>query len=248
MCARLLLCFYFLFLLCGCEQEIHDKEPPPYERKVCNFKTDNLQQRIYNDVLIELVETATFQHYLAKSLNYDSLFRASALYEPKDSSEIYAELTRINRLYSQHQEAIFNNPDLWCTVYLHDQLDDFFLVLRNDKSQFDKEIGDALPLDSVAIKNYIPDTLQLKALKLDYKKFQSCTFKVAPISDIKPTNNNCYIGEVRFSTILLNKAQTKGWLYYEFRCGDMCGRGAYLTIEQVNSRWIIKKSQITYVS
>ncbi|WP_210490103.1 hypothetical protein [Rufibacter aurantiacus] len=234
-----------LLLLAGCGP---NKMPPPYERVACHYKKDNPLLTVYNDVLIELVETRGYQLYLNKSLNIDSLWKTSPLYDLKDSSAIYAELNRIHHLFSQHQKSTFNNPKKWCTAYLDSQLIDFKMVLKSLPSEMDKELWTSLQMDSSAWQKYTPDSLQLVKAQLNYRDFQACTFKIEPESAFSSQSPSCSIGHYKFSTVVLNSAKDKGWLYYEFVCGGTCGRGEIITIEKQHENWVIKDSKMLWIS
>jgi len=59
---------------------------------------------------------------------------------------------------------------------------------------------------------------------------------------------DCYIGKIVFSRLLFNDRKTMGLLYYEFRCGGLCGYGNLLLIEREGKSWKIKDALRTWIS
>jgi hypothetical protein len=71
--------------------------------------------------------------------------------------------------------------------------------------------------------------------------------------DFQPSSFNvraagCSIGRISFSNIFLNKLRDKGLLYYEFHCGEKCGKGEVLVIEKRDGQWVIQKNFKLWIS
>jgi hypothetical protein len=70
--------------------------------------------------------------------------------------------------------------------------------------------------------------------------FQPTSYKVK--------TTDCSIGRISFSNICLNNLRNKGLLYYEFYCGEKCGKGEILLIEKRDGWWMINKKIRLWIS
>ncbi|MEV4881968.1 hypothetical protein MRBLMN1_000431 [Chitinophaga ginsengisegetis] len=67
--------------------------------------------------------------------------------------------------------------------------------------------------------------------------FESCVAMIRNINDIDTTRFS--IGRIKLSAICFNRQHNRGILYYEFRCGWLCGKGEVLVIEKTTNCWRI---------
>lgn len=230
----------------------YSKMPPPYARKECVYQTDNPRLRIYNDILIELVENHFYNLYLGEEL-VDSVWHGSRLYELQDSTDFYTELGRIYSFYSQRQKSIFHQPEKWGTFCLDTALQDTFVfkdILGQDTLNADERMRAYFGIDAQEWQSSFIDSFQTAQTEFQYDDFQTCTFGMAPIT-VNPSRfifGTGIIGYIQFSKVVLSKNQTMGWLYYAFYCGGKCGMGDLLTVEKVKGRWKIKKTTHLWIS
>jgi hypothetical protein len=77
------------------------------------------------------------------------------------------------------------------------------------------------------------------------KQFSADRFRP---SSYKVKANDCSIGILSFSKVCLNKLRDKGLLYYEFHCGEKCGKGEILLIEKKAGHWTIQKNVRLWIS
>lgn len=67
-------------------------------------------------------------------------------------------------------------------------------------------------------------------------------------SSYRVEGTDCSIGSIIFSRISFNQFRDKGLLYYEFYCGEKCGKGEVLLIEKRAGRWSIQRNVRLWVS
>ena len=118
---------------------------------------------------------------------------------------------------------------------------------QSDTSQFVREIRDLITNFSNDGQSVI-DSLNSMQMNLSPNEFQLCTSKILSVKELNNLEGNCAIGIVSFSKVFLDNTKTKGLLYYNFRCGGLCGKGELLVIEKKNNRWTITKTIGTLIS
>ncbi len=57
----------------------------------------------------------------------------------------------------------------------------------------------------------------------------------------------CEIGALSFSKIVLNSTEDAGILYYEFVCGEKCGKGELLIVERKQDKWAIAQRRRLWI-
>ncbi|MFC6996888.1 hypothetical protein [Rufibacter roseus] len=245
---NILLLLLFLLTLVGCQPT---QQEPLEVRKECVYQTDNPTLRIYNDALIELVETSFYNYYLGdhlKDVPFDTTFNENTA----DSASLKKEIARINSELAKAQHKTFNNPAQWCTVYL----DTAWRGSHVFKSMATKRPNDNLnhrlqqSLEFNISEWNLSHLDSFKTMQTDFtaKDFQSCTFKVAPIDSLGQNSSTCETIRVQFSKAAFNYNKTKAWLYYEFMCGSRCGVGEVLHLEKSGEKWEIRKSVMLWIS
>jgi hypothetical protein len=202
-----------------------------HDYKLCDCNSNDYQVKIYNDILNELVEHHFYNMYLGKDWElidneYDS--------HPSDTSKIRKEIIQL-------QNKMFNDTARFCNIYL----DTVFMQpfkqwtqYQNDTGWFTKNTKDLIFSFSTDVQSVI-DSLNSMQLRLDASDFHLCTSKVLSIGDSNNQQGKCGIGIISFSKLFLDKNNNNGLLYYNWRCGELCGKGELLRIEKVNNRWII---------
>lgn len=211
-----------------------------YDYKLCDCNTANEQVKIYNHILNELVEHHFYNRYLGK-----------------DEKKIFNEYTsdnpdtaKIRREVIQLQNKLFNDTARFCNIYLDTVYRPYFnqwTYYQNDTGQYSRETKDLINTFSNEGQSVI-DSLNSMQLSLEPSDFHLCTSKVLSVRDLKRQKGKCAVGIVSFSKVFLDKAKTKGLLYCNFRCGELCGKGELLVIEKINNRWTITETIGTWIS
>jgi hypothetical protein len=206
----------------------------------CDIQTNDNSLRAYNEILNEIIINHTYSRYLGQDVN-----RIFEKYpdDIADSNNIQQEILQL------HIER-FNDTSRFCTIYLDTSLklaispwwysqkdtNSFRLVLRNLIKRFSDNEQSVL------------DTLNSIQTKYSAKDFKLCIANLISIKKLKEADPKCYIGKIAFSKLLLNAKEDKGILYYEFRCGELCGYGSVILIEKVNEHWRIESDNMTWIS
>ena len=211
-----------------------------YEYKICESNTSDLQLKIYNDILNELIEHKFQNRFLGKDIERLRMEYAS---DNPDTAKIRKKTIQL-------QNQLFGDTARFCIIFLDTVFKPYFppwTYLQKDTglsaSKMKKLITSFSSKEQEVIDSL--NTMQDRYLPND---FHLCTSKILSLRELKNQEGECGIGIVSFSKLFLNKSKTKGLLYYSFYCGDLCGRGGLLVIEKINDRWIITPEGWSWIS
>lgn len=224
--------FFLMFLLLGLASCIH-------EYKYCNCGSTDERLRAYNDVINELVERRFYNFYLGK--DEERVFKAYVA-KPADTAKLRAEIIGL-------QNEIYGDTSRFCTLYLDTILRPGFENLKyyeTDTGEYSTQFTNIISLISNN-KQAIIDSLNERQTKYSSANFSLCSSKMVAIGDAYKKSSNCIIGKISLSKLFLNEERNKGVLYYEFRCGGLCGKGELLLIEKSNGRWHIYRSLRSWI-
>ena len=211
---------------------------PEYKR--CSHQTPDERLDAYNDILNEIIVKRTYHRYLGEDEEriYDEY-----VHHRKDTGEIDKEVIILHN-------QLYNNPSKFCAIYLDTLLRPSF----NSWSHYQKDTA----YFATRLKNFVQPFLNrtpgltdsLNAVQTRYtaKDFSLCIASIKPVSDLKAKHPDCFIGKIVFSELLFNDKKSMGLLYYEFRCGGLCGYGNLLLIEREDKSWKIKDALMTWIS
>ena len=211
-----------------------------YEYKLCDCNSADEKVKIYSDILNELVEHHFYNRYLGK--DEQKIFNKYASNNP--------DTAKISREVIQLQNNLFNDTTRFCIIYLDTVYrPDFnqWTYYQNDTGQYAREFKDLINTFTIDGLSVI-DSLNSMQLSLKPSDFQLCTSKVLSLQNFNNQKGKCAIGIVSFSKVFLDKAKTKGLLYYNFRCGEFCGKGELLVIKKINNRWTISDTFEKWIS
>jgi hypothetical protein len=211
-----------------------------HEYKYCNCGAADEQLRAYNDVINELVERRFYNFYLGK--DEERVFKVY-VDKPADTAKLREEIIGL-------QNEIYGDTSRFCTLYLDTILRHGFENLKDyetDTGEYSTQFKNIISLISNN-KQAIIDSLNETQTKYSSANFSLCSSRIVSIGDAYTKSFNCIIGKISLSKLFLNEERNKGVLYYEFRCGGLCGKGELLLIEKSNGRWHIYKSLRSWIS
>src|SRR5204862_7604615 len=81
-----------------------------YEKKVCDFKSENEELKIYNNILTEMIENQMHFRYLGG--------KEEEIWEKYYYDKDNPDTAKINNEITKAHNEIFNNPSKFCTLYL----------------------------------------------------------------------------------------------------------------------------------
>jgi hypothetical protein len=210
------------------------------EYKYCTCKTKDEQLNAYNDVINELVERRFYNFYLGK--DEERIFKAY-VEKPEDTASMRAEIVRL-------QNEIYRDTSRFCTLYLDTILKPGFAnfnYYETDTGKYNAQFVSILSSISDN-KQAVIDTLNQRQTKYSPGDFSLCSSRIVAIENVDNGSSGCVIGKFSLSKLFLNKEKTRGVIYYEFKCGALCGKGELLFIENSNGRWHISKSLRSWIS
>lgn len=202
------------FVLLSCKEKV-GKAP------VCEYKTDDPQLQVYNDLLIELVE-----------VQFHNLSFDESITDTTSIKTIYLSHNSYHKqLFEEFRVGLWKAP----TPTAGDGI-------RPLLAKYD--------LDSAAIFTDLSKAQQkYKAADFQACTFKVGSLGEAEIwYKLEAKLKENLIGQVSFSEIYWNKQQDKGVLYYEFYCGTKCSKGELIGFEKVNGRWKISDSEQLWVA
>lgn len=217
------------------------------EYKVCEFKTEDKELKLYHDILTELIEQHFHNGYL-RQVSGELEKKYPAILDFSDTSAFKNDLILA-------QNKLFNDTSKLETIcygttlqygpwdYFESDSTDFSTIAKTDTTKYLKEIKAFLTSVSLSWES-VADTIAKPQTKYTAENFKLCTSKVIPCGHF----NESDIGIVSFSKVFLNDNKTKGLLYYEFTCGGKCGMGEIIHVELVNQRWTIKNVKQLWIS
>lgn len=210
-----------LFLLIGCNSNVHDGE----------------KSSLYIDVINQLID----DRYCESCSEVDGLI--SKKYDELSTGKIdtITYFTTVDRLTSpdnrpmrcllEYSEGLYYfrrnvDPDSSVRTYITENLNDAF---------FNNHFG------SIA-KTIVADTLSFGA-SLTFNDVTSRCMEITPYvrNPDNPYKNG--IGVVGFSKAFYNDKRNAAVIYYEFMCGRSCGRGEVMFLQKEPTRWKIVKSK-----
>jgi hypothetical protein len=226
-----LLCFIIILsIISSCKPEY----------KKCEFQTNDNILKAYNDILNEIVSKHSYNLYLGK--DEEKVFERYAT-NLTDSADIDKDVIKLHN-------KLFGDTSKFCTIYLDTILRPEFnqwSYFKNDTNQFSRTVRSLinnLHKDGQTVIDSL-NSVQTKYLSSD---FQICIAKIKSVRELNTDKPSCYIGKISFSKLALNQTNDKGLLYYEFKCGALCGYGRLVMIEKVQNDWKIIQSLTTWVS
>ncbi|MBO9153583.1 hypothetical protein ACFOTA_15285 [Chitinophaga sp. GCM10012297] len=210
----------FLTLAAACRQEL----------KFEASDTGDARLDAYNDLLNEIVARRTYNIYLGE--DEEKLFDLGI----KDSAAARKEKVRLhNRLFG-------DTSRFWTLV-----LDTFRMPQLNDAETEQREYPDAAGrlfplLDSISPdRQAVIDQLNTNMDEYPPAAFSLHTARTRPMEEAR-RRNEWIIGRLRLSRMVFNKRMDKALVFYEFKCGDLCGRKELLQLENKGKGWRITRS------
>jgi hypothetical protein len=207
--------------------------------------TNNI--KIYNDVLNDLIYNHFYSRYLGESAHevYEGMYPSNF-----DTAVMHERQRKLMR-------TLLKNKSKTCTIYLDKSTDnkDFNLTLEGDE-RFTLKVKNVLSKYSNNVSEVI------KKLSVEERSYKSSDFhvkiaKVSSVHDIKDiydrfqgfiNKDECVIGIVSMSKIVLNDEGNKGILFYNFFCGSKCAKGELIEIIRANGKWKIVNTVQFWVS
>ncbi|MBR7719185.1 hypothetical protein KCG47_01945 [Microvirga sp. SRT04] len=250
--------FILLLLLTMCSK------PRPVTFKECPCTHTDPEKRLYNQVLIELIEQHFYSSYLPDSANeqiraeLQRQFPQSSDYKVSTVEFQHYETVR-KELEAVQQNRLFNDSARFETIYLGTDLRRGLVPFTLPQLSQSADTTDAFArlnirinslfsqvvLSDTSIAIHQLNTLQSGIVPAD---FQLCTAKIT----MRPTNHKRPFDwertTVRFSKIVFNATKTKALLRYDMSCGGNCGFGEILLVEKTNGNWHIKQSEELWIS
>jgi hypothetical protein len=228
---RLLPLMYLLILFC-CNRE----------KKI----TIDDELRLYQDILSELVTRDFYNFYLGEEEVYTLRKKyIDNSYHP-DTISYNGEIEKLRKgieLDTSKQRTIcFRNKFTvgpWIALG-----SEVFMDTMNMFQQLRDIIGTTqteLISDSLRM---LSDSLRIPQEKYLASDFKSSVFKIGSFTEA----NRCEIGTIGFSRVFRNTMRDQAILYYEFHCGEKCGKGEILLVEKKNNKWIINKKRRMWIS
>lgn len=195
------------------------------EEGKASFQTSDERLSVYNSILDELVTKHFYNLYLGTE--FEKL--EEKFHYKRDNPEYLRELDTLRRRV--HSDTLMQSA----------------ICLRHEFSAIKRTQLGSAPKDSAIIQAGLRQ--MFAQVPLDYKavhdslatpqqKFLADDFKP---SSYRVKTRRCSIGIISFSNIYFNKERNKGVLYYEFVCGEKCGKGEVLWIEKQDGLWTIEK-------
>ena len=196
------------------------------EERKASFQTTDVRLSVYKSILDELVTKHFYNLYLGA--DFEKL--EEKFHYKRDNPDYLRELDTLRRRVNS------------------DTLMQSAICLRHEFSAINRtQLGSESPKDSASIQAGLRQMFQ--QVPMDYKvvhdslvtpqqKFLADDFKP---SSYRVKTRHCSIGIISFSNIYFNKERNKGFLYYEFDCGEKCGKGEVLLIAKQDGLWTIEK-------
>jgi hypothetical protein len=207
---------------------------------MCEFETQDLELKLYHNILTELIEQHFHNGYLRQVAGELADKYPNPTLDFADTAEFCRDVILLqNKLFNDTSkfETIYYCPSLsmgpW--KYIYSDTTDFYTLIKADTTKYMRELKTVLTSFSSNWES-VADTLAKPQTKYTSESFKLCTSKVAACEHYSESN----IGVISFSRVFMNSDQTKGLLYYEFMCGGKCGKGEIILVQYINERWTIK--------
>lgn len=206
------------------------------DRNPANQEVKKMDERLklYNDVLNELVENHFYDLFLGKE-NITRLQKSYLLdISNPDTINYNRELRELKTLIKSDTARQLSICFLKDLVMLRNYFQVFteseILDGKSGSPGFRSDLEEFSPNPSQVL-----DSLKEIQHQNSYKDFNPQYFKISN------NREDCKIGKVGFSKIYFNESHNRAILYYEFVCGEKCGKGEMLTVELDNGKYVIKK-------
>jgi hypothetical protein len=202
--------------------------------KRCECISANVELKVYNDMMNELVEKRSYDLYLGTD--------EEKIYKMYSANP--ADTVQIDKKVIELQHEIYDDSSRHCIIYLdttnNPKLKGWSRYLKMDTSRFSMELREFIKQVSTDTDAAI-DTLTAVQQKFSSSDFNLCTSRMklfsAPISD-----TGCIIGKVQVSRMVFHPSGEKAMVFVRFRCGGLCGYEEFLLMEKDQDRWLIRKS------
>ncbi|MBJ6117408.1 hypothetical protein JAO76_04360 [Pontibacter sp. BT310] len=202
------------FLLLSCKEKVA-------ETSVCEYKTDDPQLQVYNDLLIELVEGKFYSLSFGEGSTDTTSFKTIYLSHKSYHKELFEEF----------KIGLWKAP----APGVNDEIRPLLAKYDLDNAAIFADLSEAQ-------QKYWVSDFQACTFKVD------SLGKAENLYELKAEQKVNAIGQVSFSEMRWNKQLDKGVLYYEFYCGGKCGKGELIGFEKVNGRWKIVDNVQLWVS
>ena len=207
---------------------------------------------VYNDVLNDLIKNHFYFYYLGKN--------SDKIYKGYDGSNL-PDTVLFNKRQKELTNKLLANPDQLCTLYINLSQEVRSLTFDFDfgeNKEFEKKVNAMLNKVDGSSSDKIK-YLSVRQQLFNETNFHSNIAKITAIrNNLRARNfsldetrrnvNNCAIGIVSLSNIILDKNKKRGVVYYEFRCGGKCGRGELAEIEKIQGKWQIVHTIMFWIS
>lgn len=227
---RLLYCILVISMTSSCNPEY----------KKCEFQTTDDQLQAYNDILNEIITRRSYNRYLGK--DEEKIFERYAN-DMADSLNIDKDVIKLHN-------KLFGDISRFCTIYLDTALKTAFnswSYFLSDTNSHKSKIRNLINMFSGNGQEII-DSLNSIQTKYSPHDFELCTANIKSLNELNIDTTKCFIGSIAFSNLILNDTKNKGLLYYEFRCGGLCGYGSLIMAEKIQNEWMIKQSLVIWIS
>ncbi|AMJ66357.1 hypothetical protein [Hymenobacter sp. PAMC 26628] len=223
---------------------------PEQKFKECPCTHTDLQKRLYNQILTELIEHHFYNYYLPESESETIIKGVVA----------QVGIAKLDRLAAHYQNQQFNHKSRFKTIYLDTISRKSFAGSIGLEVNPDAMNGLSVTKVYALITQVTPqheaaaatqlNTLQKVMVPAD---FQLCTAKIAYAAPRAPheyarEQDAHQFGSVRFSNIVFNADETQALLSYDWYCGPKCGLGELLVVHKVAGRWRIKHAEMLWIS
>ena len=195
---------------------------------------------MYNDILNEIIVKHSYNIYLGD--DEEKIFKRY-VHESADSVNIRKDVIKLHN-------KLFRDSSRFCTVFLDTLLESAFnslLYYETNTNDFSHEF--VTTIEEFSQHGYaIIDSINTPQKKYSANHFKVCVADIKSIQEVNMETEGCYIGKITFSKLVLNSARDKALLYYELKCGGLCGYGSLIVVEKNDTFWTIKKSLQTWIS
>ena len=216
--------FIILSLLVSCNPD----------KKVCEFTSDNEELVIYNNILTDLIENRMHGRYLGG--------KEEEIREKYCCGKEEVDTARIDVEFVKTHNDIFDNPSMFCTLYLDTLTRPQFFY---DSVRFEQDFEfKTLILEYTNNPRAAVDSLNALQQRYSPDDFGLCTSRINRIKNWK-NDSTCSFGRLRLSKLVLNDTKDKGLLFYDWHCGSLglCGHSGIIEFTKGTKKWKIADFQ-----
>lgn len=196
---------------------------------------------LYDNILSELVTSRFYDLYLG---DIEDMTRLQVEYGDVQSPDLLSYDTIVRKLRIRMESDTARQRTICLT-------DKFYRGPWKILLSFDSTYAHKIPTkykdlmilvsnDTLAMR----DTLDNPQDKYKPGDFHNAAFKIGS----PKSKDDCQIGLVGFSKAFFNSTRDKAILYYEFHCGEKCGKGELLLVEYIKGSWKIKSIQRVWIA